>query len=804
MTATVSRRPRLPGSRLSRRLPGLSPNVQIVALQMPLKDQPARTVALDVLIGTLSDAAVSAIDHIVASSDGATQTDPPRWPKRTPTRIPLFDGRPALAHLPLLGKAATRTASSPNGATRVDLPQWPERATTRIPLFDDRPARCHLPLLGEAAVRSASSPNGATRVDLPQWPERAATRIPLFDNRPAPVHLPLLGEVATHNASPLLLSMPLIELRPDAQLTGAVESVPLLPAPMLAGLSHRLPHPVLVPITRPSPPRVIIDTQGALTPPLVEVEHVTQIQPRVPRIGALEIPQLGEPSVSGTLFVDDRSVTSSEPMSRSQRKGRGRRSSRSERRIQNLLRMMLPILLPPVLASSAGPTFGDIGLLHPLYKYQGDGVAFLCATPVGALLADDMGLGKTIQAIVALRLLFRRGLVRRALVVAPNSVVTSWQRHFHEWAPELLAYRLQGSPDDRRLLWRAYADHQFHVGIIPYRSFTLDARKRLPPDVDVLIADEAQNIKNPGTQQSRSLAKQRAKRRWALTGTPLENSLPEFAALLQFVDRQALPRSWNQRGVQSAAGRLMLRRRKGDVLHDLPDLFTHVEPIELTSKQMRAYDLAERAGVVELHDKPRNITNVLTLITRLKQICNSVGGSSAKLEWLLDYVDEAVAEGDKVLVFSQYLDALDEIESKTKDYQPLKYTGALSTKRRTDLIDAFQNADSTHHVMLLQVRSGGLGVTLTAANRVVHFDSWWNPAVQSQATARAHRIGQTKTVFETTLVSTGTIEERIQLLLESKRDLFKRAVDDLSVAGVGRLLSQDELYSLFDDVGDTA
>ena len=759
MTATVSRRSRLPRNRLSRRLLGLSPNVQIIALQMPLKDQPARTVALDVLIGTLSDAAINAIDHIVASSDGAT---------------------------------------------RVDLPQWPKRATTRISLFNDRPAPAHLPLLDKAATRTVSSPNGATRAYLPQWPKRATTRIPLFDDRPTPVHLSLLGEVATHSASTLLLSMPLIELRPDAQLLGAVESVPLLSAPMLAGLPHRLPIPVLAPIARPSPPRVVIDAQGALTPPLAEVERVIQIQPRVPGIDALEIPQLGEPGVSGTLFVDDRSVTSSEPMFRSQRKGRGRRSSRSERRIQNLLRMMLPILLPPVLASSAGPTFGDIGLLYPLYKYQGDGVAFLLNTSVGALLADDMGLGKTVQAIVALRLLFRRGRVRRALVVAPNSVITSWQRHFQEWAPELLTYRLQGSPDDRRLLWRAYDDHQFHVGIIPYRSFTLDARKRLPPDVDVLIADEAQNIKNPGTQQSRALAKQRAQRRWALTGTPLENSLPEFAALLQFVDRQALPRSWNQRGVQLAAGRLMLRRRKGDVLHDLPELFTHVEPIELTSKQRRAYDLAERAGVVELHNKPRNITNVLTLITRLKQICNSAGGSSAKLEWLLDYVDEAVAEGDKVLVFSQYLEALDEVERNMRGYQPLKYTGALSTKRRTDLIDTFQNADSTHHVMLLQVRSGGLGVTLTAANRVVHFDSWWNPAVQSQATARAHRIGQAKTVFETTLVSTGTIEERIQLLLESKRDLFRRAVDDLSVAGVGRLLSQDELYSLFDDIEDTS
>lgn len=713
MNATANRRPRLPGNRLSRRLAGLPPSVQIAALQIPLKDQSAGTAALDALIGALSDAAVNAIDHIVAS------------------------------------------------------------------------------------------PNRATRADLPRWPKRATIRIPLFDGRPAPTYLPLLGEAATHSASSLLFSVPSIELRPDAHPVGAVESVPLLPALMLAELSHQLPGPVLAPIAQPPPPRVVIDAQGALVPPLAEIERVAQIQPLFPETDAWGIPQLREPSVSGVTFVDARSATSPESTPRSQREERGRRSSRPGRRIQNLLRMMLPVLLPPVLASSTGPTFGDIGLPDPLYKFQGDGVEFLRDAPVGALLADEMGLGKTIQAIVALRILFRRGQVRRALVVAPNAVLASWEKHFEDWAPELTLCRLQGSPQQRATMWQAYSDHNFHVGIVPYRTFTNDVGRNLPPDdVDVLIADEVQNVKNPYTQQARAMRSQNARLRWGLTGTPLENSVEEFAAVLYFIDREPFPCSRDQ--LRNIARRLMLRRRKRDVDHDLPELFSHVEPIELTPKQRRAYDLAERAGVVELYDKPRNITNVLTLITRLKQICNGAGESSAKLEWLRDYVDEAVAEGDKVLVFSQYLHALDAVEHTLRDYQPRKYTGALSARQRTNLIDTFQHPDSTHHVMLLQVRSGGLGVTLHAANRVVHFDSWWNPAVQSQATARAHRIGQKRTVFETTLVSTRTIEERIQLLLESKRDLFRRAVDDLSVAGEGRLLTQDELYSLFEDVGDTA
>ena len=523
-----------------------------------------------------------------------------------------------------------------------------------------------------------------------------------------------------------------------------------------------------------------------------------------PEVFAVRDLQLPPADITGVVFKEDLGSAQARDraMAPSQKKGHVAfpPGHRRRRLLRDAFELLLPILLPPP-PNQAESVFGDIAVPHPLYKFQQAGIEFLRDTKPGALLADDMGLGKTVQAIVALRLLFRRGHARRALVVAPNSVITSWQRHFQEWAPELLTYRVQGSPYERRAWWDAYAEHRFHVGIIPYQSFKNDAQNGLPPDVDVLIADEAQNVKNPRTQQSRALAEQKAGRRWALTGTPLENSLPEFAALLRFTDRKALPDSSEAREIESAARRLMLRRRKEDVLDDLPEITSHIEHIELTEQQQREYDRAEREGVTELHGKPRNLANVLALITSLKQICNSFNGYSAKTEWLRDYVQEAVAEGDKVLVFSQYLPPLNDLERELAGFQPLKYVGALSQRQRNRVVDDFQGGDSRHQLMLLQVKAGGLGLTLTAANRVIHFDSWWNPAVQAQATARAHRIGQEKTVFETTLVSVDTIEERIQLLLEDKRELFERAVNDLSVDGVSRLLSQDELYSLFDDVG---
>ena len=569
-----------------------------------------------------------------------------------------------------------------------------------------------------------------------------------------------------------------------------------LPKPAQVGsLRVDLDHPHIAPIDDPFDGEAAsqVSSMEDLTPS-AQIQQVT-----VPPLLSVDIvgtifEQGGNEQRGAALDMPPPTPSNARPPSDKSRRWRPHR-----RPLGNVLALLLPVLLPPPLGQT-GTVFEDISLPHSLYKFQQAGIEFLRDTKPGALLADDMGLGKTVQAIVALRLLIRHAGARNALVVAPNSVITSWQRHFEEWAPELLTYRIQGEPRVRQMLWRAFAEHRFHVGIIPYRSFTIDQANDLTPDVDVLIVDEAQNIKNPQTQQSQALAALNATRRWALTGTPLENKLGELAAILRFVDHKVLPQSWDERALRTAAQRLMLRRRKEAVLEDLPRLTSNVVYVELTSQQQREYDRAEQEGVTELYGKPRNIANVLALITSLKQICNSFNGYSAKRDWLYDYAREAVEERDKLLVFSQYLRTLDEIERDFAGYRPMKFTGALSGRARDKTVDAFQDSNSRHEMMLLQVKAGGLGLTLTAANRVVHFDSWWNPAVQSQATARAHRIGQQKTVFESTLVSTGTIEERIQDLLDSKRELFEHAVDDLSVDGMSRLLTRDELYGLFENI----
>ena len=531
-------------------------------------------------------------------------------------------------------------------------------------------------------------------------------------------------------------------------------------------------------------------------------------------------------SINGALFEAWGAEATSPPQQNRRRQQLGARRQTFAGRAPNLRELKRVLTDPDLIERS----FGPLVFPHPLYHFQRDGVDFLLKTRPGALLADDMGLGKTVQAIVALRLLFYRGDIKRVLIVAPKSVIKSWERHFREWSPELAVAPLTGPPYERRDLWRGLAAREFQVGVVSYDTVRRDSDdRRMEISVfDVVVADEVQRIKNSGTKRARAMRDIESMRRWGLSGTPLENDIGEFGAVLRFLDPSVpeigltargqgrasevkqyaleiaelevvggLTSTFEQRDrsmdAKGYARPMMLRRRKEEVLTELPELVSRIEYIGLTDRQRSVYDRAERGGISELRSKPRNITNVLQLINELKQICNGVDGSSAKREWLEDYLSIASEEDDKVLVFSQYTSKL------PRDVQrlfKLRYAGDLSESQRERVLDEF-SSNPQNRSLLMSVRAGGLGINLQAANRVVHFDSWWNPAVQAQATARAHRIGQRKTVFETTLVSTDTIEERIQQLLDQKRGLFRRVVDDLSTKGVAKLLTQDELYGLF-------
>ncbi|MBI4299012.1 MAG: DEAD/DEAH box helicase [Chloroflexi bacterium] len=465
--------------------------------------------------------------------------------------------------------------------------------------------------------------------------------------------------------------------------------------------------------------------------------------------------------------------------------------------LPNLFELLLPVLLPP-----AKTEFGQELLLpEELYPFQAYGVKWLVDHDA-ALLADDMGLGKTIQAIIAFRLLLQQAKGLQCLVVCPKSVVSSWRRHFADWAPDLQVVTIRGAKQTRDSHWAAY-NGKAHVILANYEIVRNDADSAKTIPFAVVIVDEIQKIKNPGTETTQAIRRLNGVRRWGLSGTPLENRPEDVVSIFGFI-KPGLFRGEELRVAHPVMVRqriepYMLRRRKADVLKELPPKVKDVRYVELEEVQRRSYDEAERTGRIEL-ETGENVTvqHVLALITRLKQICNfdPSTADSVKLEWLKDHLETAVEEDSKVLVFSQFVQTLDKIEPQVSDYAPLKYTGQLSTGQRDQIEQAFQE-DAKNKVMLVSLRAGGMGLTLTAANYVVHFDSWWNPAVMTQAEDRTHRIGQDKTVFVTTLVAEDTIEERIQRLLDRKRHLFDRVIDDLSDTGLQKVLSEEELFGLF-------
>ena len=421
------------------------------------------------------------------------------------------------------------------------------------------------------------------------------------------------------------------------------------------------------------------------------------------------------------------------------------------------------------------------------------------------LLADDMGLGKTIQAIAAIRILRTKREIRSCLVVAPASVLDQWRRETAKWAPELSAIIIRGSAADRSWQWAAERD----VTLISYDTLRSDFGYNAQSPVrrrtwDVVVADEAQRIKNRN-DTSNALKGLRRTRSWALTGTPIENHEEDLASIMEFVDHdgQAPPKRYHPGfALLQRHSELQLRRKKGEVLDDLPPKQVTKLTIDLHPRQRGSYDKAERDGIIYLKSLGAEvgILHVLELIIRLKQICNTdpKTGESSKLEDIVDRLEQLTAQGHKALVFSQYTNDVSGVAAAARylrKFNPLTLTGQTPQQQRAAVIDRFKTHEE-HKVMVLSLRAGGLGLNLQEASYVFHLDRWWNPAVERQAEDRSHRIGQTVKVNVIKYSCVGTIEERIDQILERKQDLFDQLIDDVSL-DLSTQMSREELLGLF-------
>lgn len=459
---------------------------------------------------------------------------------------------------------------------------------------------------------------------------------------------------------------------------------------------------------------------------------------------------------------------------------------------------------------------GDIPQLQgTLRDYQKRGVSWLQYLEnlgLNGCLADDMGLGKSVQVIA--RLVQEKETVDSTLttlLIAPTSVIGNWQKEIEKFAPHLQTIIHHGSGRIQDL--EAFKSTCLNCDVV-ITSFTLvrqDEKLFNHLEWRRIVVDEAQNIKNPKTAQTRAILKLSAQYRLALTGTPVENRLLDLWSIFNFLNpgylgKEAQFRKSFEIPIQKDNDRmksatlkklvepLILRRVKTDpsIINDLPDKVEQKVYCNLTKEQASLYealvkDVAEKINEVE-GMKRKGL--ILSTLMKLKQICNHPAqflqdGSefsaarSQKLQRLADMAEEAISEGESLLVFSQFKEVCDGLERHFKHhyhYNTYYIHGGTNRTKREQMITEFQNPETEPSVFILSLKAGGVGITLTKANHVFHFDRWWNPAVEDQATDRAFRIGQTKNVFVHKFVALGTLEEKIDQMIEDKKKLSSQVI----------------------------
>ena len=458
-------------------------------------------------------------------------------------------------------------------------------------------------------------------------------------------------------------------------------------------------------------------------------------------------------------------------------------------------------------------------LLRDYQKYGFQWLSVLSDYGFSGILADDMGLGKTLQVIALLD--HRVTEAKKSIVIAPASLILNWEDEVKKFAKDLKALSVYGSAATRRRLIKNSDDYDLLITSYDYIRRDIDAYSGTT--FEYIVIDEAQYIKNHTTKSAKAVKELKAKNRIALTGTPIENSLAEMWSIFDFLMpgylfpyayfakeyERPIVRDQNltkQNELKKLISPFILRRRKQEVLKELPDKIESTLTIEFTEEEKKLY-LANLSQVnMELQDKLQmdqaNAIAILAMLTRLRQICceprvlyENIQTRSSKIEACMELILRLRENGKKILLFSSFTSVLDLIREALNSEKISHYilTGSTDKTKRRELVAKFQEDDTA--VFLISLKAGGTGLNLTAAEAVIHFDPWWNMSAQNQATDRAHRIGQVNTVQVFKLIMKDSIEEKIQKLQESKKDLADAFVE----GNDGRItnMSREEIMDLF-------
>jgi superfamily II DNA or RNA helicase len=551
---------------------------------------------------------------------------------------------------------------------------------------------------------------------------------------------------------------------------------------------------------------------AAATTTAVDVSNIAPLS-----VSANLLTPIGTPDPKGRNYAQPREqglpFPDPEPRKSSGLKARTPKAYTEHKRPRGVLRytagiwdLIFPILKPPLDFSFPN----QLDLPSELYPFQVEGIKKLVEN-TSFLLGDEMGTGKTVMATVALRILFHKAQVHRALVICPASTRSVWQKHLADWGgAQILFTDVSGSLEVRKQDWR-YPAHVYVVSYDTFRHDVTGSKSPLTEDVlkafDLVILDEIHYIRNPSSGRSKAMKRLKPTYRWGLSGTPMQNSQKDLEGVFSFI-KPGLFHHKDSLSNGNVSGRIapfFLRRLKKDVIDDLPEKIPEDLWLELDGGQRSAYEetLGYSRDSFASGRKILTKMHIFALLQKLMQICNFAPNeqTSPKLERLVDQIEEVI-DNYKVVVFTNYIkQGVEKIRPRLAKYGLAEITGQTPVGSRAEQIAMFQN-DPSVRVFLGTTRAAGEGITLTEGSYVFHFDQWWNPAVAWQAEDRVHRKGQRRQVNVYSYFMMETIEVRIREKLRQKGLLFDEVINSLSEDQIDASLTMEDWCDVLDlDVG---